>query len=100
MKAPAFWYRPENSMARMLVPFEKLYRAGAVLRRCLTRPVQAGVPVICVGNVVAGGAGKTPAALAVAALLQKQGHKPVFVTRGYGGAQRGPLQVDADHHSA
>jgi tetraacyldisaccharide 4'-kinase len=100
MKAPEFWYRAEGREAQLLAPFEKLYRAGAWLRRCFARPYRAGVPVICVGNVVAGGSGKTPAALAIAALLQKRGHRPVFVTRGYGGAQKGPLRVDAAHHSA
>lgn len=100
MRAPQFWYQPEGRLARALAPLEKAYRFGAALRRFFARPYRAGVPVICVGNVTAGGSGKTPTALALAALLQQRGHKPVFVTRGYGGAQRGPLRVDAAHHSA
>jgi len=100
MKAPRFWYQPEGRAARLLAPFEKLYRAGAVLRRFFAKPYRASIPVICIGNVVAGGSGKTPTALALAELLLKQGHKPVFVTRGYGGSQRGPLRVDAAHHGA
>ncbi len=54
----------------------------------------------CVGNIVAGGAGKTPTALAIAELLKQSGARPVFVTRGYGGSERGPLQVDATGHTA
>ena len=100
MKAPAFWYQPESFAARLLSPLSYLYRLGALLRRFRAKPYQANVPVICVGNVTAGGSGKTPTALALAGLLQKQGHKPVFVTRGYGGSQRGPLRVDATHHIA
>jgi tetraacyldisaccharide 4'-kinase len=100
MKAPDFWYRPEGREVRWLAPFENLYRAGADVRRFFAMPYRAGVPVICVGNVVAGGSGKTPTALALAALLQKNGQRPVFVTRGYGGAQSGPLRVDAAHHHA
>jgi tetraacyldisaccharide 4'-kinase len=100
MKAPSFWYRAEGFEARLLAPLEHFFRAGAALRRFFANPYQAKAPVICIGNVVAGGAGKTPTALALAALLQKQGHRPVFVTRGYGGAERGPLRVDSARHSA
>jgi tetraacyldisaccharide 4'-kinase len=57
-------------------------------------PWRASIPVICVGNPVAGGAGKTPTALALAMRLQALGHAPVFLTRGYGGRLRGPVQVD------
>lgn len=100
MKTPAFWYKPVGLAARLLSPLEVFYRAGAIIRSVLAHPYQAGVPVICVGNVVAGGSGKTPTALALAAILQQQGQQPAFVTRGYGGSQRGPLQVDKNHHSA
>ncbi len=100
MKTPKFWYQPKGSLSSALKPLAALYQTAARLRRALAHPYRAGVPVICVGNVVAGGAGKTPTALALAALLKKHGYNPVFVTRGYGGAQRGPLRVDAAHHGA
>jgi len=87
-------------MSGALKPIAALYQAAAKLRQVFARPYRAGVPVICVGNVVAGGAGKTPTALALAALLKSQDQNPVFVTRGYGGAQHGPLRVDAAHHGA
>ena len=51
--------------------------------------------MICVGNLTVGGAGKTPVALALAALLRRAGHQPIFVSRGYGGSAKGPLRVDA-----
>jgi tetraacyldisaccharide 4'-kinase len=100
MKAPQFWYQPPSIDSQLLTPFEYLYRMGSLLRHACARPYRAHIPVICVGNVVAGGAGKTPTALALAALLQKLGHKPAFVTRGYGGTQHGPLQVDPTHHNS
>lgn len=100
MKAPKFWYQPDSPWINWLAPFEKLFYMLAKVRRLLALPYKAGIPVICVGNVVVGGSGKTPTALALAALLQQQGHKPVFVTRGYGGAQKGPLLVDPIHHNA
>jgi tetraacyldisaccharide 4'-kinase len=60
----------------------------------------ADVPVICIGNFTVGGAGKTPAALALARMLAAAGHKPFFLTRGYGGRLAGPVRVDASAHSA
>lgn len=52
------------------------------------------VPVICVGNFVVGGAGKTPTALALAKIARSRGFQPGFLTRGYGGEAVGPLTVD------
>jgi len=102
MRAPAFWFaeRPDWR-ARTLWPFGALYGA-ATTRRMGAQGARAGVPVVCVGNFVAGGAGKTPAALAIAALLREMGETPVFLSRGYGGtAGRGaPLRVDPDRHDA
>jgi tetraacyldisaccharide 4'-kinase len=61
---------------------------------------RAAVPVICVGNPTLGGAGKTPTALALADLLAAAGERPVFITRGYGGSEPGPLRVDRQRHDA
>jgi tetraacyldisaccharide 4'-kinase len=58
------------------------------------------VPVVCVGNLVAGGAGKTPVAITVAERLLAAGKRAHFVTRGYGGSARGPMQVKAHHTAA
>ena len=52
------------------------------------------MPVICVGNLTIGGAGKTPAALAVAHLLLDAHERPFFLSRGYGGRLAGPVRVD------
>jgi len=100
MKTPRFWYRPPDVLSRLLAPAGQAYRAAGLLRRKLVAPYRAAVPVICVGNVVAGGAGKTPVALAIAAVLKRLGRKPVFVSRGYGGAESGPLPVDPGKHTA
>ena len=63
--------------------------------------LRVGVPVICVGNFVAGGAGKTPAAIAIAHLLHEMGERVAFLSRGYGGARRaGAVAVDLNIHSA
>ena len=63
-------------------------------------PLRVPAPVVCVGNLVAGGAGKTPVAIAVAERLLAAGKRAQFVTRGYGGSARGPLQVKSHHTAA
>jgi tetraacyldisaccharide 4'-kinase len=57
---------------------------------------KSSVPVVCVGNFVVGGAGKTPIALALARIARSCGLQPGFLTRGYGGLERGPLVVDPE----
>ena len=95
MRTPAFWHaqRP-SALARMLQPFGALYGAF-VARRMRQQGARPGAPAIVVGNFVAGGAGKTPAALEIARLLEARGERIAFVSRGYGGAAGdGPLRVD------
>lgn len=99
MKAPSFWYKQPGLVSTLLSPLGFMYRAGRYFRRGLATPYHAKVPVICVGNIVAGGAGKTPTAIAIAEILKQHGHKPVFVTRGYGGREKGPLRVDPAKHT-
>jgi tetraacyldisaccharide 4'-kinase len=99
MREPPFWWRPPGLEARLLSPFAALY--GAVASSRLSRAgARAGIPVVCIGNPTVGGAGKTPLALAVAPMLAQAGHKPVFLTRGYGGKLAGPIAVDAQRHTA
>ena len=101
MRAPAFWWEETPSVAaRLLAPLGLAY--GAICARRMRQPgVQAARPVICVGNFIAGGAGKTPVALALATLLKDMGERPAFVSRGYGGTHRGaPHRVDLAHDSA
>ncbi len=71
--------------------------AGQRLQR---QGIDAGVPVLCVGNYHVGGAGKTPMVLALVKLLRDLGETPVVLSRGYGGRLRGPLMVDFDRHAA
>lgn len=100
MKAPLFWYQKKSILGTVLSPLGILYRTGSLVRRLFAAPIQGSVPIICVGNIVAGGAGKTPTALSIARFLLNKGYKPVFVTRGYGGKKKGPLRVDPTLHTA
>ena len=86
IRTPSFWHQPKRSLrARLLAPLGRLYGA-ATARAMAERGLDVGVPVITVGNFVAGGAGKTPAAIAIARQLYAMGEMPAFLSRGYGGA--------------
>jgi tetraacyldisaccharide 4'-kinase len=100
MRAPEFWSTPPGVMAGLLTPAGAAWSVAASLRRSITRPYRALVPVICVGNVVAGGSGKTPVVLALSTLLQARGVATHIVTRGYGGRLPGPVRVDPVVHDA
>ncbi|HAU28527.1 MAG TPA: tetraacyldisaccharide 4'-kinase [Rhodospirillaceae bacterium] len=100
MKTPAFWYRSHPSLlARWLAPLGWL-QAAVVAARLRRHPVVSPIPVVCVGNATAGGSGKTPAAMALEALLSEMGAQAHFVSRGYKGHAAGSLRVDPVVHDA
>lgn len=87
-----------GALARLLWPLSQLYGAIAAVRRALFRlgllsTDTVGVPVIVVGNVVAGGAGKTPVVIAVVQHLQSRGLQVGVVSRGYGRVTTGCREV-------
>jgi tetraacyldisaccharide 4'-kinase len=88
MKAPRFWLSDRRGLlAWGLSPLGSLY--GAATARRMARPgIDVGAPVLCVGNFVVGGAGKTPTVLALARLLRAAGERPALLSRGYGGRAR------------
>jgi len=100
MRAPDFWYEKPGIAAGLLAPVGAALDAAGRLRRAVANPYHAPVPVICVGNLVAGGSGKTPVALSLAEILATRGAKVAIVMRGYGGKLAGPLRVDPEHHDA
>lgn len=97
MRAPDFW-RHRGLPALALAPAGLIYAAGGWLRERLASPSRAAAPVICIGNAVAGGAGKTPTLLAVAEMLADRA--PHALSRGYGGSEAGPLRVEPAKHAA
>lgn len=99
MREPSFWWRDAGPLAHLLAPAAALYGAVAAFR--LTRAGRRPrIPVVCIGNLTVGGAGKTPAAIAVARLLQGAGARPAVLTRGYGGQLAGPVIVTPAHAAA
>ncbi len=100
MRAPRFWWHPFPTLpANLLRPASLLYTSIAA-RRMRRSGEKADLPVICIGNFTAGGAGKTPTALAVARILDVAGESPAFLSRGYGGSLPGPVQVRTPEHTA
>ena len=102
MKTPSFWYKPTASIAStFLSPLAKLYATGAKFHRTHSKPQPVASPVICLGNLVAGGSGKTPTAIALMKLIVDS-HlflSPAFVTRGYKGKVVGAERVDDSNNS-
>jgi tetraacyldisaccharide 4'-kinase len=102
IKEPRWWYDTGNGagaagrrgMALALGPAAHLYGRIAVRRFSRATPYRSRLPVICIGNLVAGGTGKTPLALHIALMLQASGAKPAFLSRGHGGCLLGPHRVD------
>lgn len=82
----------------LLAPAGWLFGHVTRLRRRTVTPWRAPVRVLCIGNLVAGGAGKTPVALSLGARLIERGIKVRFLGRGYGGSAAGPLRVDVARH--
>ncbi|MDA8232479.1 MAG: tetraacyldisaccharide 4'-kinase [Magnetospirillum sp.] len=99
MRAPEFWRR-DGMLPRLLSPLSALWAWGAERRLREAEPFRAQVPVICVGNVVAGGAGKTPVVIALVRRLRAKGRDVHVLTRGYGGTEVGPRVVDPIRHDA
>ncbi|QIB33804.1 tetraacyldisaccharide 4'-kinase [Ancylobacter pratisalsi] len=100
MQAPDFWWRRERSTtAKLLSPLGTMVGA-LTLARMRGTGTAVGLPVICIGNPTVGGAGKTPTVIHLARRLAQQGRRPAILTRGYGGSERGPVQVDPARHHA
>jgi tetraacyldisaccharide 4'-kinase len=103
MRAPGFWGNPPEApgwQARALAPLGWIWAAVTARRMARGPGVRVGAPVICVGNLTAGGAGKTPTVAALAQRLAARGVAAHVVSRGHGGSLEGPLQVEETRHTA
>ncbi|MBM3633278.1 MAG: tetraacyldisaccharide 4'-kinase [Alphaproteobacteria bacterium] len=97
LSPPKFWNKPGSVLSYILEPFSWFYRIGTVIHNRISKPYQASVPVISIGNIILGGAGKTPVTIAIAKTLISMGYTPHIISRGYGGVLKGPLQVNLEH---
>lgn len=99
MNTPGFW-KQRSAINKALAPLSLVYAAIYLIKRALTVQAKLPVPVVCIGNVTAGGSGKTPVALAIGAMLSERGVKAFFVSRGYGGHARKPMLVNPEKHKS
>lgn len=107
VKTPSFWYpkdagSPAPLLQRLLRPASWIYGVVFKAHQASKRAQKVDIPVVCIGNITAGGTGKTPSAIAILAFIRDAGYakNPYFLLRGYGGGAHGPLVVNADAHTA
>jgi tetraacyldisaccharide 4'-kinase len=105
MREPAFWRtdggRGSGSLVRaLLTPLSWIYRWATARRIRKATPLDAGIPVICIGNLTLGGTGKTPVTQTILTRLTDMGYRAQALSRGYGGRLKGPVQVDPARHDA
>ncbi len=100
LKAPRFWYKKKDTLiSNSLYPLSLLFRFGTKIRAVLSSKKKSDLPIICIGNIVVGGAGKTPVSIKMGELLKKNGYSPHFVSKGYGGVETGNTLIK-NWHSA
>ena len=104
LNTPRWWYSRDRRHAPVLrfvlKPLSWVWAAVTTRRIAGASPVDAGVPVISVGNLTVGGSGKTPVAREVLRLLREAGVEAHALSRGYGGKLEGPVRVDSTLHAA
>ena len=100
MLAPLFWYRPRGMASRLLAPLEWIWTNTTRRRLKNGAWEKLDVPVICVGNINVGGTGKTPTVIALLEIFANFGIVAHVVSRGHGGSESGPLQVNERIHTA
>ena len=73
MKTPKFWYKSKTIYKYILLPLSYIWLLGSFLNKITKKPIRFNVPVICVGNLIAGGGGKTPLTILIATFFKKKG---------------------------
>jgi len=97
-KAPKFWYlKKDTYLSNSLYPFSLLFRLGTKLRNILSQKKKSELPIICIGNIVVGGAGKTPVSLKIGKMLRLAGYSPHFVSKGYSGIEKNNTLIQKWH---
>ena len=104
-RQPEFWNHASGEgsapvLRALLSPLGWIYGYFTARRINTTTSLDVGVPVICVGNATVGGTGKTPVTAHILSILRSNKIKAHGLSRGYGGTERGPVIVRADHNAA
>lgn len=102
MREPQFWRGKTAGAAilsTLLSPLGHAYGYSVRIREARANPARPKARVVCIGNLTAGGTGKTPLAIALAKRLQARGAMVVFLSRGYGGKLKDAVEVTAAHRA-
>ena len=98
LKAPKFWYyKGDTTYSNLLYPLSLFFRLGTKLRNLFSIKKMSPIPTICIGNIVVGGAGKTPVAMKICKMLIEAGYKPHFISKGYSGVIKKSTLVESWH---
>ena len=98
LKAPKFWYSQNDTVySNILYPSSLVFRFGTKLRNWISVKKLSPIPTICIGNIVVGGAGKTPVSMKICKMLTKAGYKPHFISKGYAGTIKESTLVETWH---
>ena len=100
INAPEFWYKNDliaKLKSFLLFPFSMIWILVSIIKKNFVKKYKSNLKVVCIGNLNVGGTGKTPFAIQTYKVLQSLGYKPVFLTRGYKGIQKGPIEVKKFH---
>ena len=94
---PARWSKPATSLSRVLTPLVASWMQKKRKKISRAPQVSRQIPVICIGNIVVGGSGKSPLVASLALKLRQAGFTPGIVSRGFGGqAKNLPIEVTAN----
>ncbi|MDC1356078.1 tetraacyldisaccharide 4'-kinase [Pseudomonadota bacterium] len=100
INTPEFWYKNDliaKLKSFLLFPFSVVWIIVSLIKKNFIKRYKSNLKVICVGNLSIGGTGKTPFAIKTFKVLEILGFKPVFLTRGYKGIEKGPIEVNNVH---
>ena len=98
LKAPKFWYNKGDSIfSNTLYPFSLLFRFGTKVRNLFSSEKTSPIPIICIGNIVVGGAGKTPVSMKICKMLRLAGYQPNFISKGCSGVIKESTKIESWH---
>jgi len=93
-KTPQFWLQKNSFISLILLPLSLLYKIGFLLKKNFVKTQKVDLPIICIGNIIAGGAGKTPVALALGEIFKENNFEFCYLTRGYKSKNNKVLMIE------
>jgi tetraacyldisaccharide 4'-kinase len=93
-KTPQFWLQKKSFISLILLPLSLLYKIGFLLKKNFIKTQKVDLPIICIGNIIAGGAGKTPVALALGEIFKENNFEFCYLTRGYKSKNNKVLMIE------